>query len=116
MKKIGIFIFVILSISCDKEKEVVTNDTFEVVTAGIGIDCRLVLIDFKKSDQDRLMKITKSNDLRYQAFNLDKGNFSDQGLVLNIKVRKTIDSELFACTTLGIAYPWVTVLEAKLKQ
>jgi hypothetical protein len=116
MKRLTILIFTVLCISCDKNEEEIATDTFEVTTAGIGIDCKLILIDFKESDLDRIEKLTNSNWLRYQAFNLDKNNFSVEGQILNVKVRKTFDSELFACTTLGPGYPWVTVLEAELKE
>jgi hypothetical protein len=116
MKRLTILILTILCIACDKKEEEISTDTFEVTTAGIGVDCKLILIDFKEGDLDRIKKITGSNWLRYQAYNLEKSNFSDEGQILTVKVRKTLDSELFACTTLGPGYPWVTVLEAKLKK
>lgn len=105
----------VLIFSCDRNEDEITTDTFDVTTAGIGIDCKLILIDFKESDQERIKKITNANGLRYQAYNLDKNNFSNEGLILKVKVRKTFDSELFACTTLGPGYPWVTVLNAEIK-
>lgn len=116
MKILLVLILTVVIISCDKSEDEIVTDTFEVTTTGIGIDCKLILIDFNESDQDRIKKITNANGLRYQAYDLDKNNFSDEGLILKVKVRKTFDSELFACTTLGIGYPWVTVLEAELKE
>jgi len=116
MKRLATIILTVLCISCDKTEEEITTDTFEVTTAGIGIDCKLVLIDFKEGDLDRVEKITNSNWLRYHAYNLDKEEFGEEGKTLTVKVRKTFDSELFACTTLGPGYPWVTVLESELKE
>ncbi len=115
MKRLLFTILTVLIFSCDKNEDDISTDTFDVTTAGIGIDCKLVLIDFKGSDQDRIKKITNANGLRHQAFNLDKISFSTDGLILKVKVRKPFDSELFACTTLGPSYPWVTVLNAEIK-
>ena len=114
MKRFAILILTTLCISCDKNEEIYTG-IFEVTSAGIGIDCGLMLIDFNQSDLDRLEKITNSNGTRYFAYNLKKNNYNEKGQILIVKVRKALDSELFACTTLGPGYPWVTVLEAKLK-
>ncbi|WP_057937602.1 hypothetical protein [Algoriphagus resistens] len=116
MKRLTILILIVLSVSCDKNEEELVVSNFEVTTVGSGIDCNLILIDFKASDQDRIEKITNSNSLRYQAYNLDKNNFSNEGLTLNVSVRKTFDSELYVCTTLGPSHPWVTVLEAELME
>ena len=116
MKILVILILTALCISCNKDEEAITTDIFEVTTVGIGSDCGLVLIDFNEYDLERLQKLTNTNELRYYAFNLDQIKFGDQGKFLTVKVRRTFDSELFACTTLGIGYPWVTVLEAELKE
>ncbi len=115
MKRLSILILTVLFISCDKTESEIATDTFDVTTTGIDIDCKLILIDFKESDQDRIKKITNANGLRYQAYNLDKNKFSSEGLILTVKVRETFDSELFACTTLGPGYPWLTVLRAEIK-
>ncbi len=116
MKRLAILILTVLCMSCDKDEELFVTDNFEVSTAGIGMDCPLILIDFKESDLDRIEKITGSKWQRYHAFNLDKNRFSEEGQILTVKVRRVFDSELFACTALGPANPWVTVLDAKLKE
>jgi len=115
MRKLALLILTALCIACDKNEEDITSDTYEVTIAGTSIDCKLILIDFKESDLHRIEKITNSNGLRYKAYNLNNQNFSAEGQVLTVRLRKTLDSEIFACTTLGVGYPWVTVLEAKLK-
>jgi hypothetical protein len=96
--------------SCKNETEPEINNTFEVSSTGEGIDCGLILIDFKMEDKDRIEKITgEVNDLRYFAFNLDK-KFDQVGQTLIVTVRRTREDELLACTTQGPSYPWVTVL------
>lgn len=111
MKKTFLFFLAALFFSCDQGEEELLNDIFEVTTAGVGIDCKLILIDFKESDLERIEKITGQNGLRYHAYNLDKDSFSTGGQILIVKVRQTSNSELFPCTTLGPGYPWVTVME-----
>ncbi len=116
MKRLVLLILTALCVSCDKDEEIIHTDIFEVTTAGMGIDCKLVLIDFNESDLERIEKLTGSSWLRYHAYNLDKSEFGQEGLTLKVKVRKTFDAELYACTTLGRGYPWVTVLESELKE
>tara|TARA_R110001592_G_scaffold11298_1_gene56157 strand:- start:86 stop:433 length:348 start_codon:yes stop_codon:yes gene_type:complete len=115
MRTLALLLLIALSISCDKNEDEIASDNYEVTTAGTSVDCGLLLIDFKESDLHRIEKITNSNGLRYEAYNLNKQDFSEEGQVLTVRLRKTLDSEFFACTTLGIGYPWVTVLEAELK-
>lgn len=115
MKKILIFLLTVTIVSCNKSKDEIAADTFEVTTAGISLDCNLIIIKFKESDQDRIKKITNFDILSYEAYNLDKNNFSTQGMNLKVRVRKTADSEFFPCTRLGPTLPWVTVLEAEIK-
>ena len=115
MRKLALLVLTTICIACDTNEEDITSDTYEVTIAGTSTDCKLILIDFKESDLQRIEKITNSNGLRYEAYNLDKQNFSTKGQVLTVRLRKTLDSEIFACTTLGIGYPWVTILEAELK-
>lgn len=119
MKNLTILLLTILFISCDRNKDEINTDIFEVTTVGIGIDCNLILIEFKECDSARIVEITQplslSYGLVYYAYNLDKDIFSASGQILSVRVRKTYESELYACTMLEIGYPWVTVLDAKPK-
>ena len=116
MKRLFVLIMTVACISCDNNDDETAIDVFIVKTAGVGIDCNLILIDFSERDRVRIKKITNTDGLRYQALNLDKNNFSNEGLTLKVKVRKTLNSETFPCTAAGFGYPWVTVLEAELRQ
>ena len=118
MRRLDIFIVATLCIfACDKEEPATQpTATFDVTTVGIGPDCRLVLIEFDQSDKVRIKKLTDSDWLRYQAYNLDKTRFGDEGLALTVKVRNPLPSEIFPCTTVGPGYPWVTVVEADIKK
>lgn len=116
MKRPILLIILVLMTSCSKNDEGLSTSIFEVTTAGISIDCRLVLIVFSESDRERINKLTNTNGLQYEALNLSVVKYGNEGKTLRVKVRKTLDSEYFACTTLGASYPWVTVLEAELKE
>ena len=114
MKYYLILLILIVNFSCEKESELTVNNTFEVTVVGKGIDCPLTLIDFRQEDLIKIGRITGSDWSRYHAFNLDE-NFNQVGQVITVTVRKTNDSELFPCTTLGPGYPWVTILKAEEK-
>jgi hypothetical protein len=118
LNKVGLafLLFSVLFLACDKNEEGTFTDIFEVTTAGIDINCALVLINFKESDLARIEKITNSDNLNYQAYNLDKNQYSEEGLILMVKVRKTVDSELLPCRALGLTHEWITVVDAKLKE
>jgi len=110
MKKLIIFMWLIILFSCKRENEKEINNIFQVTSAGKGIDCGLVLIDFAVTDKARIEKIIgENNGLRFFAFNLDT-KFEKVGQIFIISARKTRDDELFACTTQGPSYPWVTIL------
>ena len=102
--------------SCKKDNDPQINNTFKVTSAGMGIDCGLILIDFNVQDKNRIENITNNtNGLRYFAFNLDK-KFEQVGHILIVTLRKTKNDELYACTTQGPAYPWVTIMTSEIKK
>ena len=83
---------------------------FEVETLGQGLDCGLPLIEFK--DQlEQVEKITGSSWGRFYAYNLPPELW--QGKILKVKIRKTQDKEFGICTAMGPAYPWVTIVSAR---
>jgi len=99
--------------SCNEESPNEVNKIFQITVAGEGDDCGLLLIDFDQSDKLRIEEITQTSGwLRFFALNLNK-EYNQVGKELKIKVRKTKNEELYACTTLGPAYPWVTVLSVE---
>lgn len=115
MKKLIIFIWLISLFSCKEENQNEISNIFEVTSAGKGIDCGLIVIDFALTDKARIEKLTGGNKgLRFFAFNLDT-KYQKIGQILTITARKTRDDELFACTTQGPSYPWVTILTASEK-
>ena len=109
---LAIVFLTLIDCSCEQREEEFIIDSFEVSVQGVGLDCGLLLIDFKESDLQRIKMITNSDWGRFYAFNLDRNKFGSEGTSLWVRVRKTLDSELSVCTTLGPSYPWVTILES----
>ncbi|MFZ6014242.1 MAG: hypothetical protein ACOYXT_28130 [Bacteroidota bacterium] len=114
MRKYIAIIFTLTMISC-QDQEIDETGTFVVTINGVSFDCKLVIIDFFENDGERIKKTTGSDGLSYEAHNLDKSIFNKIGQELIVTVRKTHDDELFACTTMGLSYPRVTVINAELK-
>jgi len=114
MKKIALCILVLFFMSCDRTEETLPTDVFEVTTRGISIDCRLVIIEFKESDRERIERLTDRTGLHYEALNLDRNTFEAENLTLRVRVRKILESEFIICTTLGITLPIITVLDAEI--
>ncbi len=112
MKIFTTLLVLLTLISCNDFNDDQFSDEFQVTVVGTGIDCRLPLIDFLHSDSSRIADLSGNPYwLRYHAFGLDS-SLMDVGLTLNVTVRKTRDNELSPCTTLGIGYPWITILAA----
>jgi hypothetical protein len=110
---IGAVILFTLVSSCSEDSTPEVNNIFLITVASIGGDCALLLIDFNEEDKSRIEELTQtSNELRFYAFNLSK-EYNQPGKNLKIRVRKTADDELYACTHRGVTYPWVTVLSVE---
>jgi len=101
----------ILLFGCRKDDEPPIKE-FEVEVVGIGIDCRLPLIEFKTGTKE-VAAIAQSPEWGiYQAYDLDS-QYCQQGQRLFVQVRKPKPEEWFACTMLGPTYPWVTIIAAR---
>ncbi|MBX2970069.1 MAG: hypothetical protein KF803_11920 [Cyclobacteriaceae bacterium] len=103
------FLLIAVFFSCEREEALRTH-TFDVTFAGVGIDCKLALIEFQEEDLSKIKSITGYDWLTYHAYNLDKEKYQI-GEIITVVVRQTYDQELFFCTTLGPGFPWVTVIK-----
>lgn len=102
---------ILLLAGCEKDETVYTE--FHITVSGQGIDCGdLYLIDFH-DNLEELYQITGNESWqRCYAYDLDEV-FKVQGKELIVKIRKSSEDELFACTTLGPGYPWVKIISAE---
>jgi len=114
MKRLVFIIVAALLLSCDRNDEAPPSEIFEVTTWGISRDCKLVVIDFQESDRLRIEGLSGSTGIKYEGLNLDVNKFGQSGKKLRVRLRKTFDSESFACTTQYPSFPWVTVLHAEI--
>jgi len=62
MKKLVILIWLITLFSCKRENEQEISNIFEVTSAGKGIDCGLILINFAVTDKARVEKLIGGNN------------------------------------------------------
>lgn len=102
-------------ISCNRNDENLPSEFFEITAWNLSIDFKIVVIEFKESDKDRIEKLTgRNNQTKFEALNLDSERFATMGQKLRERVRKTLDSELFPCTHLGRTFPWISVLQVEI--
>ena len=108
-------ILTLVVLGCDDDNSTLNSDeefTVTVVNSNDFTACGLPLINFTEK-LDKIRDLTDREESTFNAFLL-KEEFRIDGLKLKIKVRKTRDDELLPCLTLGIAWPWVTVLNARI--
>lgn len=101
--------------ACNPKQDDQIAATFDATVQSIGGDCKLPLLDFgsRTVEVDKLVGSTNANKL-YYAISLDPAN-SKVGTSLQVTIRKTSASEERACTTMGPAYPSITVTSSVTK-
>jgi hypothetical protein len=108
-------ILTLVALGCDDNDSTFNSDEEFAVTVVNSHDfttCGLPLINFTEK-LEKIRELTGGEETTFNAFLL-KEEFHVDGLKLKIKVRKTRDDELLPCLTWGIAWPWVTVLNARI--
>ena len=108
-------ILTLVALGCDDSESTSNSDgefTVTVVNSNDFTTCGLPLISFTEK-LNEIRQLSDSDVTIFNAFML-KEEFRIEGLKLKIKVRKTRDDELLPCLTMGISWPWVTVLEARI--
>ena len=107
-----VFLF---AVACTSKQDGQVTAMFDASVQGIGGDCKLPLLDFgsRTTEIDKLTGSTNPTKL-YYAVNLNPA-YSKAGTSLQVVIRKTAASEERACTTMGPAYPSITVTSAMAK-
>jgi hypothetical protein len=107
---------IILNLSSCEKKSSDTSFPFEAEVLGINMDCGIPAIKFiNKLDQVNDIADSYSPSAIFIVKNLPS-DLQVQGISIVLNVRKIQNSELGACTAMGLAYPWIYVLEAKKKE
>lgn len=108
----AIYLFLI---ACNPKQDDQVTATFEATVQRIGSDCKLPLLDFgsRAVEVDKLIGSTNANKLHY-GLSLDPAK-TQVGTILQVTIRKTSTSEERACTTMGPAYPSITVTSSVIK-
>ncbi len=84
------------------------------VAATHDVSCGLPLLDFSE-DSARIRLFTGHADLSYTVINLpDSFNVQDKKLYVDVALLRP--AEEFPCNTLGIGYPHVKIVAAKVRE
>ncbi|MBT31518.1 MAG: hypothetical protein CMO01_17835 [Thalassobius sp.] len=102
-----------LLFACETTDELTPENEFKVVVVGESIDCHLPIIQFLEKDSVRINELVSSNSLSFFAYELDSV-YAKVGQNLQVIVEPTELKKQYACTTLGLSYPWLTIIEAEL--
>ncbi len=108
---LSILITVNFLISCEKDNNSKDIDSFqfEATVINKGMDCgETFIISLKSIDTD-----SNIEDGTYYADNL-KSDFKVPGLKIYLNCREPNNDELYPCTTVGITYPHVIVVNSKI--
>jgi hypothetical protein len=111
--KIVVLIFVATLISCENNDILVDDEFLVIVDSERDLACGLPVIRFLDKTE-KVRKLTSLETLTYNAYNLES-SLSVTGTILLVKFTETAPENYRVCSTLGIAYPWITIVSAKLK-
>ncbi|UZR96445.1 hypothetical protein [Chondrinema litorale] len=100
-----------LLFACETTDELTPENKFKVVVVGESIDCHLPIIQFLEKDSVRINELVSSNSLTFSAYKLDSV-YAKVGQNLQVFVEPTELKKQYACITLGLSYPWLTIIEA----
>ena len=107
--KITLLSTIILIVSCEHEEREFSQ--FNVTVEGKGVDCGDLYLIKVNDNLEELYRITGQEGWQTcYAYGLAE-EYKVEGRKLLVELRAPRKSELFACTTLGPGYPWVTVVE-----
>ena len=116
MKKIPIFITLIIGLlftSCERNNNPVYP--YEAEVLGPNMDCGIYQIRITNNLDKAIEKVGISVVAGiYIAENLPV-DLQQEGITIVLDIREPKPSELGVCTAMGPSYPWLHVINAKLK-
>ncbi|MCF8231433.1 MAG: hypothetical protein K9J27_04520 [Bacteroidales bacterium] len=105
----SLFTAIILLAGCEHEETEFSQ--FNVTVEGKGVDCGDLYLIKVNNNLEGLYRITGRESWQTcYAYGLAE-KYKVEGKKLLVELRAPRKSELYACTTLGPGYPWVTVVE-----
>jgi hypothetical protein len=109
--KIIIMLFIGALISCENDDILADDEFLVIVDSESDLACSLPVIRFLDK-AEKVKEKTSLETLTYNAHNLDD-NLNVTGTMLLIKFKETVPEDFRACNTLGIGYPWITIVNAR---
>jgi hypothetical protein len=107
MKKILIFLIVIISISCEKQTDIGKNQ-FLAKIVDYDLNCSTCILQFPYDSSKVAENMGNTYKYSYQAINLNKNDFQI-GQLLKVNIRKAEESELLACITLYPTFDYLNI-------
>jgi hypothetical protein len=106
--------------SCDiqESRDLITykepTETFDVVYSGIGMDCKIPVVQFKEKDIEKIAEfaVLSCGFGRYYALDLDE-EYYQTGNYIRVTIRLPRDNEKIACAAMGPFFPLIVVIDAK---
>jgi hypothetical protein len=111
--KIIIMLFLGALISCENDDILAHDEFLVIVDSESDLACSLPVIRFLDK-VEKVKEKTSLETLTYNAHNLDS-NLNITGTRLLVKFTETASEDFRVCNTLGIGYPWITIIEARLQ-
>jgi hypothetical protein len=114
MKKYSLLLLLALAAGCKKNDP--ATDEIEVETQGRNLDCGKAQVVVK--DLARVSQVVGSPlaGSTYLALNLDTALWVRKNQTLLLRIRRpTAEEENFVCTMMGLRYPALTVVSARVK-
>jgi hypothetical protein len=114
MKKAAFLLLLSLTIGCKKNDP--TTEEVEVQTQGRNLDCGFAQVTVKDPTKVAQLLGASTESSTYLALKLDTALWVRKNQVLLLRIRRPTQEEAtFFCTALGLAYPALTVVSARVK-
>jgi hypothetical protein len=113
-KKVALLVALVISLlfSCENENDARDNEFTVIVESKSDFACGLPLIRFL-GDQSRVQERTRMEVMTYNAYHLDN-SLNIVGAKLIIEFEEVAHEDMRFCTTLGIGYPAVSIVKARM--
>lgn len=109
-----LFFGILFAFSCRDDSDPRTKEFTVIVEQTNDISCHLPVIRFLDRE-DEVRAKTKKETLSYNAYELEK-SLNVIGNELIIEFGKVQEEDFRACLAIGISYPEIAILKARLKE
>ena len=105
-------LFISLFLSCESQNDASENEFTVIVESKSDFACGLPLIRFLEN-QSRVQERTQLETMTYNVYHLDN-SLNIVGTKLIIEFQEVASEDMQACNTMGIMYPAISIVKARL--